>query len=168
MPAVPTSKIERLVSAYSFGGEGKMTKIEEGAGLAVAGNSWTTPGGVYNGSGGLAGTVGDYFRFATMLCNKGLGSTGARILGTRTVEFMALNHLTGEEEIDTGGRTSFTEFGQRMPGIESSSFSNCRRSDCAPARRTRLPFASASPGNGSGMRAAAAESSSRFRWMLSR
>ena len=73
MPAVPTSKIERLVSAYSFGGEGKMTKIEEGAGLAVAGNSWTTPGGVYNGSGGLAGTVGDYFRFATMLCNKGLG-----------------------------------------------------------------------------------------------
>ena len=118
MPAVPTSKIERLVSAYSFGGEGKMTKIEEGAGLAVAGNSWTTPGGVYNGSGGLAGTVGDYFRFATMLCNKGLGSTGARILGTRTVEFMALNHLTGEEEIDTGGRTSFTEFGQRMPGID--------------------------------------------------
>ena len=97
---------------------GKMTKFDVGGGRAVAGNSWSTPGGVYNGSGGLAGTVGDYFRFATMLCNKGLGSTGARILGTRTVEFMALNHLTGEEEIDTGGRTSFTEFGQRMPGID--------------------------------------------------
>ena len=48
---------------------------------------------MYGGSGGLAGTATDYFHFAQMLANKGVGANGTRILGTRTVQFMSKNHL---------------------------------------------------------------------------
>lgn len=42
---------------------------------------------------GLVGTVGDYFRFAQMLANRG-EYKGQRFLGSKTVEFMMSNHLT--------------------------------------------------------------------------
>ena len=45
------------------------------------------------GGSGLVGTVGDYFRFAQMLANKG-EYNGVRILGRKTVEFMMANHLS--------------------------------------------------------------------------
>ena len=65
-------------------------------------------GGVFNGSGGCAGTAKDYMRFAMMLCNKG-ELDGVRILGTRTVEFMSTNHLPGNVDIAAMGVDSFTE-----------------------------------------------------------
>jgi CubicO group peptidase (beta-lactamase class C family) len=42
---------------------------------------------------GLWSTIGDYARFAQMLCNFGQ-LDGARILGRKTVELMMANHLT--------------------------------------------------------------------------
>ncbi len=52
----------------------------------------------FSGGGGLVGTVGDYLRFAEAIRRKGaLGDT--RILGRRTVELMAMNHLPGNTDM---------------------------------------------------------------------
>ncbi len=45
-----------------------------------------------SGGGGLVSTTADYLRFAQMLCNGG-ELDGVRILGRKTVELMATNHL---------------------------------------------------------------------------
>lgn len=45
------------------------------------------------GGSGLVGTVGDYFRFAQMLANRG-EFDGKRYLGSKIVDFMMSNHLT--------------------------------------------------------------------------
>ncbi len=46
-----------------------------------------------SGGGGLVGTTADYYRFARMLLNEGTVD-GVRLLGPRTVRYMAANHLT--------------------------------------------------------------------------
>ncbi len=48
-----------------------------------------------SGGGGLVGTTADYLRFAAMLA-KGGELDGVRILGRRTVDLMATNHLAGD------------------------------------------------------------------------
>lgn len=48
-----------------------------------------------SGGGGLAGTTADYLRFCRMLMHKGR-LDGNRVLGRKTVEYMACNHL-GED-----------------------------------------------------------------------
>ena len=65
----------------------------------------------FSGGGGLISTIDDYGRFAEMLRNKGTGN-GARLLGTRTIEFMTRNHLPGD--IASMGPQSFAE--QPMEG----------------------------------------------------
>lgn len=69
-----------------------------GDGLALADDPATS---VYlaeptflSGGGGLAGTGGDYLRFCQMLLGSGR-LDGARILGRKTVDLMAANHLPG-------------------------------------------------------------------------
>ena len=111
---IPQAKLHRLTEAYRYAGPQQMDLVPS----APDGGNWTSRGGVFDGSGGLAGTVSDYFQFAQMLCNKGVGSNGPRILGTRTVEFMSKNHLRSDVEIDLRLRTSFGEHraGPQVPG----------------------------------------------------
>lgn len=47
----------------------------------------------YSGGGGLVGTAEDYARFAIMLCSGGESTRGERVLGRKTVELMASNHI---------------------------------------------------------------------------
>lgn len=47
---------------------------------------------IHNGGGGLTSTIGDYYKFAQMLLNKG-EYKGQRILGRKTVEYLTSNHL---------------------------------------------------------------------------
>jgi len=54
---------------------------------------------LFNGGGGLVGTTADYVRFVTMLANGG-ELDGVRILGRKTVELMATNHLEGGVTVD--------------------------------------------------------------------
>ena len=55
-----------------------------------------------SGSEGLVSTASDYLRFARMLNGRGrLG--GARVLGSRTVDLMMLNHLPGGADISDIG-----------------------------------------------------------------
>jgi CubicO group peptidase (beta-lactamase class C family) len=48
-----------------------------------------------SGGGGMVSTVADYYRFCEMLRRKG-EIDGVRLLGRKTVEYMATNHLPGD------------------------------------------------------------------------
>jgi CubicO group peptidase (beta-lactamase class C family) len=54
------------------------------------------------------GTAADYHRFTQMLLGDGL-LDGARLLGTRTVRYMASNHLPGGVDLEAFGRPLFSE-----------------------------------------------------------
>jgi CubicO group peptidase (beta-lactamase class C family) len=54
---------------------------------------------LFNGGGGLVGTTRDYIRFVSMLANRG-ELDGQRILGRKTVELMASNHLDGGASVE--------------------------------------------------------------------
>jgi CubicO group peptidase (beta-lactamase class C family) len=52
----------------------------------------------HSGGGGLVGTTADYLRFCQMLLNGG-ELDGVRVLGRKTVELMASNHLPGDGDL---------------------------------------------------------------------
>ena len=60
------------------------------------------------GGGGLVSTAADYHRFAEMLRRRG-ELDGVRLLGPRTVDYMAANHLPGGADLDSFGRPLFSE-----------------------------------------------------------
>ena len=76
--------------------------------LARVAQPWQRPGGppmtrrfdvaqvprFESGGGGLTSTMADYLRFALMLANSG-ELDGTRVLGRKTVEFMAADHVAG-------------------------------------------------------------------------
>jgi len=53
-------------------------------------------------------TAADYHRFTQMLLNEG-ELDGVRLLGTRTVRYMAQNHLPGGVDLEAIGRPLFSE-----------------------------------------------------------
>jgi len=61
-----------------------------------------------SGGGGLISTAVDYHRFASMLLRGG-ELDGARLLGPRTVDYMATNHLPGGVDLESFGRPLFAE-----------------------------------------------------------
>jgi CubicO group peptidase (beta-lactamase class C family) len=60
------------------------------------------------GGGGLVSTASDYLRFARMLLGRG-ELEGVRLLGPRTVAYMASNHLPGGADLEAFGRPLFAE-----------------------------------------------------------
>ena len=60
------------------------------------------------GGAGLISTAGDYHRF-TQLLLRGGELDGVRLLGPRTVAYMARNHLPGGADLETFGRPVFAE-----------------------------------------------------------
>jgi CubicO group peptidase (beta-lactamase class C family) len=79
----PASKLARRAEPVSF-------ELLEKSGIAT--NDMTAPPRFESGGGGLLSTIGDYARFAAMLGGGG-ALEGARILGSRTIAFMASDHL---------------------------------------------------------------------------
>ncbi len=69
-----------------------------------------------SGGGGLAGSAGDYHRFASMLAGKGQ-LDGVRLLSPRTVEYMTRNHLPANQDLETFGRALFAETPYRGVGF---------------------------------------------------
>jgi CubicO group peptidase (beta-lactamase class C family) len=61
-----------------------------------------------SGGGGLVTTAADYHRFAQMLANRG-ELDGVRLLGSRTVRYMASNHLPDGADLSAFGRPLFAE-----------------------------------------------------------
>lgn len=83
---VPADKEPRLVTLYERTDQG--TLVREAAQTP----GWLDTTTLFSGGGGLYSTADDYMAFAQMLCNRG-ELNGHRILGTRTVELMASNHV---------------------------------------------------------------------------
>jgi CubicO group peptidase (beta-lactamase class C family) len=52
----------------------------------------------FSGGGGLVSTAGDYYRFTSMLRNRG-ELDGMRLLGRKTVDLMTANHLPGGQDL---------------------------------------------------------------------
>ena len=61
-----------------------------------------------SGGGGMVSTIDEYQRFAQMLLNKG-EFHGVRLLGRKTVEYMASNHLPGNSDLAGMGQAVFSE-----------------------------------------------------------
>ncbi len=83
-----------------------------GTAQAVRGDAFgqaaLAPPDCLSGGGGLVSSAGDYVRFASMLLGGG-ELDGVRLLGPRTVGYMASNHLPGGADLESFGRPLFAE-----------------------------------------------------------
>ena len=61
-----------------------------------------------SGGGGLFSTAHDYHRFTRFLLNRG-ALDGARLLGSRTLDYMTRNHLPGGADLETLAMGAFSE-----------------------------------------------------------
>ena len=53
---------------------------------------------LFSGGGGLVSSAGDYFRFTSMLRNRG-SLDGVRLLGRKSIALMTMNHLPGGQDL---------------------------------------------------------------------
>ncbi len=90
---LPDDKRHRLCSFYRRSEDGSLTKSDEM-------DEHIHPGDTFeSGGSGLLSTLGDYQRFIRML--KGNGELdGVRILGRKTIDLMATNHLSPVQQTD--------------------------------------------------------------------
>lgn len=107
---VPAESIDRLMACYRRDPISGVTSLADQGG---AGSSYARKPNVFSGGGGLASTIGDYFRFCLMLANGG-ELDGVRILSPKTLEFMTMNHLPGNKTLKDMGDKTFSE--SRMDG----------------------------------------------------
>ena len=91
---VPENKINRLAELYFHNPEdGSFHTSSDDSPLKP--RDYTVPPKAPSGGGGLVSTTEDYYKFAQMRSNKG-DFEGTRIIGRKTVEYMATNHLSPE------------------------------------------------------------------------
>ena len=86
---VPDGKIDRLAASYRRNREKRLTLVED-----PERSRYRQEPTFLSGGGGLLSTTADYLRFCQMLLGGG-EVDGVRILGRKTVELMASNHLPG-------------------------------------------------------------------------
>src|SRR6266576_1121570 len=100
---VPEDRADRLAALYT------PDPATGRAGRADAmGRRALSPPDCLSGGGGLVSTAADYHRFTQMLLNEG-ELDGVRLLGPRTLRFMASNHLPGHVDLEAFGRPLFAE-----------------------------------------------------------
>jgi CubicO group peptidase (beta-lactamase class C family) len=100
---VPADRLGRFVPCYDRTGDNGIVKTD-----GTTDSPFASGVTCYSGGGGLLSTMNDYLRFADML--RGGGELdGERILGRRTVEFMATNHMPGDGDLTTMGQEVFSE-----------------------------------------------------------
>jgi CubicO group peptidase (beta-lactamase class C family) len=94
--SVPADDVERFAACYRPGqGDEPLLVCED---RPDASSRYTSPRTYLSGSGGMVSTASDYMRFCKMLANNG-ELDGHRVLGPRTLRFMALNHLPGGQDL---------------------------------------------------------------------
>jgi CubicO group peptidase (beta-lactamase class C family) len=108
--SVPEDKLDRLMACYS---RHPVTGVITQADPAGRGSVYARKPNVLSGGGGLASTIGDYFKFCLMLANGG-ELNGVRLLSPKTLEFMTLNHLPDNKTLKDMGDKTFSE--SRMDG----------------------------------------------------
>ena len=93
----------RLAALYSPApGTGRIVRND------AMGTAALSPPACLSGGGGLVSTAADYHRFTRLLLGEG-EVDGVRLLGPRTVRFMARNHLPGGVDLERIGRPLFAE-----------------------------------------------------------
>jgi CubicO group peptidase (beta-lactamase class C family) len=97
---VPADQLDRLPEAWWLHPE-KGTIVFDQAGSK---SSFARPPVLVSGGGGLVSTTADYHRFVAML----LGG-GAPLVGRKTLELMARNHLPGGGDLTMLSRSMFSE-----------------------------------------------------------
>ena len=102
MWSVSQGDADRLASLY-LPGPGRKA-VSAGA----MGKEAVRPPDAFMGGHGLISTAADYHRFSQMLLHRG-ELDGVRILSSRTVDYMARNHLPGGVDLETFGRPLFAE-----------------------------------------------------------
>jgi CubicO group peptidase (beta-lactamase class C family) len=100
--SVESSSVERLAMLYAPGPDHSAVRAEALAQGALS------PPTMLSGGAGLVSTAADYHRFTQMLRNRG-ELDGARLLGSRTVDYMVRNHLPGNADLESFGRPLFAE-----------------------------------------------------------
>jgi CubicO group peptidase (beta-lactamase class C family) len=117
---VAEDKLDRFAANYSPVDGGKLAlnvpqafaRDSRGRGIklidAPEGSTFARPPSVFSGGGGLTSTMGDYARFCQMLLNKG-ELDGARLLGRKTVEYIASNHLPDGNDMAAMGQPIWSE-----------------------------------------------------------
>ena len=94
--AVADEDVERFAACYRPGQAGEPLLVVEDR--PDASSRYTQPRTYLSGAGGMVSTASDYMRFCTMLANGGT-LDGRRILGPRTLAYMACNHLPGGRDL---------------------------------------------------------------------
>ena len=107
---VPAESVDRLMACYRRDPVSGVISLADPGGAASA---YAKPPKVFSGGGGLASTIGDYFRFCLMLANGG-ELDGVRLLSPKTLEFMTMNHLPDNKTLKDMGDKTFSE--SRMDG----------------------------------------------------
>lgn len=115
---VPADKMPRVVTLYNRTDDGQLERED-------ATPAWLDSTTLFSGGGGLYSTTHDYMRFAQMLLNRGV-LDDERILGTRTVELMASNHI-GELYGPASGRAEGLGFGLTVEVVLDPVLANTRR-----------------------------------------
>ena len=109
---VPLEKADRFLPNHYVDPKTKMlTTIPKGKPEAMQDYHSVT---LYSGGGGLVSTAMDYMRFAEAMRNGG-SLDGERILGAKTVAYMASNHLPAS--IVSGGSGEKPTLGQQLRGF---------------------------------------------------
>ena len=87
---VADEDVERFAACYRPGQAREPLLVVEDR--PDASSRYTQPRTYLSGAGGMVSTASDYMRFCTMLANGGT-LDGRRVLGPRTLAYMACNHL---------------------------------------------------------------------------
>jgi CubicO group peptidase (beta-lactamase class C family) len=86
---VPAGKLDRFAANYERAPDKSLKLIDD-----PTASTYATKPSFFSGGGGLTGTTADYLRFCEMLRGRGK-LDGERVIGSRTLDLMTRNHLTG-------------------------------------------------------------------------
>jgi CubicO group peptidase (beta-lactamase class C family) len=100
---VPDDKVGRFAANYQRGPDKALKLLDD-----PATSPYLRKPALLSGGGGLVGTTADYMRFCDMLRREGMGPQG-RIIGSRTLRMMHMNHLPGGQDLAATAIDSFSE-----------------------------------------------------------
>ncbi len=115
---VSADKLPRVVTLYERTDEAQLVRQDNTP-------SWLDTTTLFSGGGGLYSTAHDYLRFAQMLGNGG-ELDGERLLGLRTVQLMASNHV-GDLYGPDANRANGLGFGLTVEVVLDPVLANTRR-----------------------------------------
>lgn len=87
---VPENKVGRFAACYGRNARKELVLTDD-----PTTSTYLRKPKLFNGGGGLVGTTADYARFAAMLASGG-HLDGTRVLGRKTIELLATNHLAND------------------------------------------------------------------------